>query len=932
MFGDIGQFIQYGIPSIAVAAAIVAFVANIWPALRLLSRTAYRNAPLGRPRALIRVLRFVTFGIGRTSFYRAACMWTEMEALSPRPDRPDRYTFENEPDYREKMERYKHDRGVWRKSAKEQLGILMRGATDEPRKIVVPTCFDLFSAEDQIERYFIARNADKPASDNDAGVFQARVEVTEGFLAPLHLLAGLISHAAEDWKPVLDNYGALMTRTSDPLEQGVRALQLGLFSCWLLWGPSIPICTCHQWIGPSHLQFGYGDENNSIALLPKQSGPVTPYPLDPDEDGRYPVLAVQATVTGVITWAKAVGLRGFAPVEQPPPNGEHRQLLLVADGIDRPGGSAAMVAQRYYSAYIWVIFVICDQDGQPLEAEQWRNMLVFFEHGNIAEQSTLEALKHQLAHKARYSIGRILSGEPTMTLRYACAIDESGCGSQIAYPPPVGRSIREIVFADNWAGQFAPSGDVPRVSQDFPADRSYSACRLPDVLADYPRSRQAEVTRQDADQITFVDITCSDEHVTALAGFYSTLFVTEFPDPNERESLANMVDYLRKKDDGWYGSSNYHVVLAMSDGKAVGGAIFDYLVEPSVGVIEFLVVAAEARRYGVGKRLLDRSEQLMRDDARTAGQQLNAIVAEMNDPLAPSDYVDNVDPTSRALIWHKWGYVGLDFPYQQPALSPTQAPVQNLIMIAKLFRADRVPGLAADLVRSAVHEYLRLAMGIATPEDDAVYREMAAYLDGLADRRVPTIPLASYVGHESGTLHTTEVSGPGEPEFESALERYRYAVETGELPGDQADFLPSLAWFLRALSWPGGHHLWLVRGAKQSGPVEGIAAVFRLPDAGFVGLVPLTGPLAAEGKALRLLFARMEDRMLRDKPDSAGWYLEIGKATDVTRFTELGCQEIPTSAEQPYQLLFKPFGRSYQPSRPSATEIRAVAQWLAARR
>ncbi len=40
------------------------------------------------------------------------------------------------------------------------------------------------------------------------------------------------------------------------------------FFCWLLWGPSIPACTCKRWRGSFiALQYGYGDENNSFPLL-----------------------------------------------------------------------------------------------------------------------------------------------------------------------------------------------------------------------------------------------------------------------------------------------------------------------------------------------------------------------------------------------------------------------------------------------------------------------------------------------------------------------------------------------------------------------------------------------------------------------------------------------------------------------------------------
>jgi GNAT superfamily N-acetyltransferase len=898
--GWLSAVIQEVYPGIVVIVAFAAFILYTRPAFGLLTRTVYRNAPLGRTRALIRVLRFSTFGIRRASFYHAACLWTEVGLLRPRPARPDRYECDSDEEYRAQYDEYRVQRKEWLRAARRQLGNLMAGAGDKPRKIVVPTCFDLFRNEDEIRRYFVVRSADSPASEDASVAFHSRVEVTEGFIAPLHLLAGLISHAGDEWKPVLDNYGAIMVRPADPLDYDVRALQTFLFTCWLLWGPSIPICTCDQWTGRSHLQFGYGDENNSIPLrIEVGDHPYTdPWPPAGGQHGGYPVLAVQASVTGRIMWAQDVGVRGFTPAQQPSGAG-HKQLLLLADGVDRPGGTPAMVAQRYYSAYIWVIFLICDQQGRPLERDRWRNMLTFFEHGNIAEEYTFDALKRQLAHKARFSIERILRDEPTLTLRYACAIDESGCGSRIEYPPPAGRSIKDIVFDSGWAEGLDRDG-VRRVHAEPPTDGSYSACHLPEVLAEYPKGSRPRASLDPADVdggLTFTDLTAAPEDIRTLVDFYTTLYVDQFPDPDERESLDNMIHYLGLRERGWYGRNNYHILLAAHDGRLVGGSVVDYLAEPDVGMIEFLLVAPGARRSGLGRRLLAETERLLADDARRHGQRLGAVLAEMNDPLAPTAKDDSVDPTDRALIWHRWGYAGLDFPYRQPALSAEQEAVTNLIMIAKPIRADWRAALPAETVRLAVHEYLRLAMRIANPTDSPDYVEMAEYLAGLP--AVPTIDLARYVGRGPATLRITAVSGPGDPDFAVASARCGLPVPAEEFAA-------------------GRHHLWWVRGEST----EGAAVVYRLGGGGFVGRVTLTGDL----HALSLVLARMEDRILHDRPGTAGWYLWLSRTADSGPFGELGWQQV---ADGQVRLLFKPYGRRYRAAGPTEEAVRAVLDELA---
>src|SRR5690606_28200332 len=140
----------------------------------------------------------------------------------------------------------------------------------------------------------------------------------------------------------------------------------------------------------------------------------------------------------------------------------------------------------------------------------------------------------------------------------------------------------------------------------------------------------------------------------------------EFPDPDERESLANMRRYLALKTSGWYDPNSYHIVDAEIDGAPVGGVVFDYLAAPDAGVIEFLSVASACRGAGLGRALLEEAIALLRDDARARrARRLAAVVAEMNDPSQRPATADNLDLFLGAAIWGRWGFHALDFPYVQ---------------------------------------------------------------------------------------------------------------------------------------------------------------------------------------------------------------------------------------------------------------------------
>src|SRR5436190_644906 len=85
-------------------------------------------------------------------------------------------------------------------------------------------------------------------------------------------------------------------------------------------------------------------------------------------------------------------------------------------------------------------------------------------------------------------------------------------------------------------------------------------------------------------------------------------------------------------------------------------------------VSEFLVVGKQTRGSGLGRELLERTETILSNDAGAIGKKLFCVVAEMNDPFKPGALDDCFDPFLRAVIWQKWGYGRLDFPYVQPAL------------------------------------------------------------------------------------------------------------------------------------------------------------------------------------------------------------------------------------------------------------------------
>jgi GNAT superfamily N-acetyltransferase len=407
----------------------------------------------------------------------------------------------------------------------------------------------------------------------------------------------------------------------------------------------------------------------------------------------------------------------------------------------------------------------------------------------------------------------------------------------------------------------------------------------------------------------------SPAHLALLRSFYAALYVPEFPDADERESLSNMERYLALKESGWYGANNYHIRMLVEDGRPIGGVIADYLVGPNTGVIEFLVVAPQARGRGIARMLMRDTEALLDADARAAGRPgLDAVVAEMNDPFRRPPADDSMDPFVRLLIWSRWGFRKVDFPYVQPALSETQSHVTSMFLAWKSRTGPTPDGVPAQTVLTVVHEYMRWAMRVPHPRESAEFRSMSRYLD--ARDRVALMPLDHYVGHDDARpLAIREVVTPDDPEL-PALRTLYASVFTDSATAVEAATLgaarPSEDGDVR-------HHLWAVR-ASLHGPLAGLASFFTFPVAGFAGYVALTPPLRGTGR-FPLLLARLEATMVHDGLGTSGWYVE--SADDVApKFLANGFHEIgiayrspplrPGAALPALRLLYKVFGRSYE--------------------
>ena len=458
---------------------VALFLANFWLSYRLLRLYHIGEARGARLSVLIQLLEIVLTNplsvVRSKTMFKRTRLRIEYETLNPRP-KPVVSEAGLAPG-----ERYVEKLANWRKGLRELFG----ASSKETLEVKTPQ--KLHEHFENVDRYFDALERLKCGKREMQ--FETKIKIKTGFAAPLHLVAGVLRKFDEDWDTVLEVYeidrfdfSQLVGPQTQRALAELREIQLFIFDCWLLWGPSIPICDqhCARFGGTwSSLQYGFGDENNSVeivgtrAFLSEQWTALAP---------RSGVRAVSAGVLGHIANSRFLdpqeaGERmGHAVAQSWNADGDGKLLVLVSEEevkrtADaeahevrdiRVSGTGAIhignAADAYYSAYLWAIFVVLREEpgaatlnervwvpvhndpAKPRSSRKpWLDFFSFFEHGNIADPETYDFLKRQLAEKAISGLAKIVAvyGEGDYPLRFAfaCSIDEAGCGHDKLYEP-----------------------------------------------------------------------------------------------------------------------------------------------------------------------------------------------------------------------------------------------------------------------------------------------------------------------------------------------------------------------------------------------------------------------------------------------------------------------------------------------------------------
>lgn len=384
---------------------------------------------------------------------------------------------------------------------------------------------------DDWHNYFVAVAALQPGEHQTL----CKVEVRHGAIAAHSLLAGMMSHFHEDWKPVISGYEwATHAAHATDLER-IKASQ---WICWLVWGPSIPVCSCSHWGEQFAYQYGYGDENNSLPAVVAGADGAEELARQLGGSDARPATGV-VDLVGHLAWGPFAFAKGggFAKAQSRLVRGgsrtgagEHLSEGLFIKVCEIEPRVVPASKPAYFTAYLWLMFWIgraAAGPGGPLRLDGgalpdapvadgerkrlrklrlWEDLLPVFLHTNILDPVVLRLQKGVLIENAlcllrciRDDDEKLRRADPAksaLEFHLVCASDWSGCGHPIRFPPPPQESLIEMLrarLAREPAGEDGvaralklPATDAQAVDGPAPAFRALlSACHLPERVEDY---------------------------------------------------------------------------------------------------------------------------------------------------------------------------------------------------------------------------------------------------------------------------------------------------------------------------------------------------------------------------------------------------------------------------------------------------------------
>lgn len=293
-----------------------------------------------------------------------------------------------------------------------------------------------------------------------------------------------------------------------------------------------------------------------------------------------------------------------------------------------------------------------------------------------------------------------------------------------------------IPWAVNESVKNALKDSIYRIQQDksHPYWENYTKqvdLKMADIEQNTILSNIDDEFDQDKLVIKYIDIDFEEQDSLGLLGrFYCELYIKEFPDENERESLDNIIKQAKRMKNER--ECRYHCILATLGGQIVGGIIGDYFAKSNCGVIEFIVVEQSKRQQRIGSGLISNLINFFNTDAQKYSNKskIDYYFFEVENPnrMITNNLVENCK--KRLSFWNKMSADLLEINYVQPPLEKGKSSVDYLFLAICVVNTQ----LSRDEIKKEriirfLQEFFMYAFGIEDINNCKEYKKMICELE-----------------------------------------------------------------------------------------------------------------------------------------------------------------------------------------------------------
>lgn len=213
--------------------------------------------------------------------------------------------------------------------------------------------------------------------------------------------------------------------------------------------------------------------------------------------------------------------------------------------------------------------------------------------------------------------------------------------------------------------------------------------------------------------------------------FYHDVYVKAFPNKDECESYENLLSYI----EGYRTNELFvRVFVFHNDIDIVGGIIIDYFDVIETLAIEFIVVSSKYQRQGLAKKIIEYIKEYLKSQYQKS---VEWIIIEIENPK----FVTSKN-FSYLHFWINYGMRAIDFTYIQPALSPSQKPV-DILMLCACHTSHDIKSVSKDHIKNFLTLYAHHAMGIDEPLQDPSVQQMFDELEGIDKESLGLVDLTT---------------------------------------------------------------------------------------------------------------------------------------------------------------------------------------------